>query len=83
MRQEISPVLKRVQGIEVHAHTSTVKLDQRLTDLENDIAKAGGQDLVREGLMEVQQKMAVVWKTARVYGSEVARGEEAVFCGLA
>ena len=41
MRQEISPVLKRVQGIEVHAHTSTVKLDQRLTDLENDIVKLG------------------------------------------
>jgi hypothetical protein len=30
MRQEISPVLKRVQGVQVHAHTSTVKLDQRL-----------------------------------------------------
>ena len=43
--------------------------------------KAGGLDLVREGLTEVQQKMATIWKT--VYGSEVAKGEEAVLCGLA
>ena len=49
MRQEITPILKRVQGIEVHAHVNTAKLDQRLADLENDIMKAGGLDLVREG----------------------------------
>ena len=42
MRQEILPVLRGVQGPEVHAHTSTVELDQRLADLENDIVKAGG-----------------------------------------
>ena len=64
----------------MHAHTSTVKLDQRLADLENDIVKAGGLDPVWEGLTEVPQKMASVWKT--VYGSEVARGEEVVFCGF-
>ena len=40
MRQEISPVLKRVQGVEVHAHTSTVKFDQRLAILENGIVQA-------------------------------------------
>ena len=28
IRQEISPVLKRMQGVEVHAHTSAVKFDQ-------------------------------------------------------
>ena len=72
MRQEISPVLKRVQGVEVNAHTSTVKLDQRLAGLENCIVQADGLDLIREGLTEVQQKVASVWRT--VYGSEVARG---------
>ena len=39
-----------------------------------------GLDLVREGLAEVQQKMAGVWKT--VYGSELVKGEEVVFSGL-
>ena len=80
IRQEITPILKRVQGVEVHAHVNTAKLDQWLADLENDIVKAGGLDLVQEGLMEVQQKMATIWKT--VYGLEVAKGEEAVFFAL-
>ena len=43
--------------------------------------KVGGLDLVREGLTEVQQKMATIWKT--VYGSEVTKGKEAVLYGLA
>ena len=43
--------------------------------------KDGGLDLAREGLMEVQQKMATVWQT--VYGSKVTKGEEAVLYGLA
>ena len=64
----------------MHAHTSTVKFDQRLASLENDVVRAGRLDLVREELTEVQQKVASIWKT--VYGSEVARGEEAVFSGL-
>ena len=81
MRQEFSPVLKRVQGVEVHAHTSTVKFNQRLAILENAIVKDGGLDLIREGLTEVQQKMATIWKT--VCGSEVTKGEEAVLYGLA
>jgi hypothetical protein len=81
MRHEISPLLKRVQGVKVHAHTSAVKFDQRLAILESDIVKDGGLDLVREGLAEVQQKMATVWQT--VYGSEVTKGEEAVLYGLA
>ena len=80
MKQEITPVLKRVQGIEVHAHVNTVKLDQRLADLESEVVKAGGLDSVREGLKQVQQKVAAMWQT--VYGSEVARGKEAVFSGL-
>ena len=79
MRQEISPVLKRAQGVEVHVHTSTVKLDQCLAGLENGIVQAEGLDLIQEGLAEVQQKVANVWRT--VYGSEVARGEE-VACAL-
>ena len=49
MKQEITPVLKRVQGIEVHAHVNTVKLDQRLADLESEIVGAGGLDSVRGG----------------------------------
>ena len=65
----------------MHTHTSTVKLDQRLADLESDVVKAEGLGSVWEGLTEVQQKMATMWKT--VYGSEVARGEEVVFGGLA
>jgi len=81
MRQEISPILMRVQEVEVHVCTSTVKLDQRLAGLESGIVQAEGLDLVREGLAEVQQKMAGVWRT--VYGSEVVRGEEVVLCGLA
>ena len=81
MRQEISPILKRVQEVEVHVYTSTVKLDQRLAGLENGIVQAEGLDLVREGLAGVQQKVTNVWRTA--YGSEVARGEEVVLCGLA
>ena len=81
MRQEISPILMRVQEVEVHVCTSTVKLDQRLAGLESGIVQAEGLDLVREGLAEVQQKMASVWRTA--YGSEVVRGEEVVLCGLA
>jgi hypothetical protein len=80
MRQKITPVLKRVQGVEVHAHTSTIKFDQRLAVLENDIVHAKRLDFVREELTEVQQKVTSVWKT--VYGSEVARGKEAVFSGL-
>jgi hypothetical protein len=80
MKQEITPVLKRVQGIEVHAHVNTVKLDQRLADLESEVVGAGGLDSVRGGLGEVQQKVAAMWQT--VYGSEVARGKEAVFSGL-
>ena len=79
MRQEMSPVLKRVQRVEVHAHTSTVKLDQRLAGLENGIVQAEGLGLIREGLTEVQQKVASVWRT--MYGSEVAQGEEALFSG--
>ena len=59
MTQEITPVLKRVQGIEVHTHVSTVKLDQRLADLESEVVKAEGQGSVREGLAEVQQKVAL------------------------
>ena len=81
MRQEITPVLKRVQGVEVHAHTSAVKFDQRLAILESDIMKDGGLDPVREGLTKVQQKTATIWQT--VYGSEVTKGEEAVLYGLA
>ena len=77
----ISPILMRVQEVEVHVCTSTVKLDQRLAGLESGIVQAEGLDLVREGLAEVQQKMASVWRT--VYGSEVVRGEEVVLCGLA
>ena len=80
MREGITPVLKRVQGIEVHAHVSTVKLDQQLADLESEVVKAEGLDSVREGLEEVQQKVASMRKT--VYGSEVAQGKEAVFSGL-
>jgi len=80
MKQEVTPVLKRVQGIEVHAHVNTVKLDQRLADLEGEVVGAGGLDSVRGGLGEVQQKVAAMWQT--VYGSEVARGKEAVFSGL-
>ena len=53
MRQEISPVLQRMQGVEVHAHTSSVKSDQRLAGLENGIVQVEGLDLVREGLAEV------------------------------
>ena len=49
MKQEITPVLKRVQGIEVHAHVNTVKLDQRLADLESEIVKAEGLGSVRAG----------------------------------
>ena len=71
IRQEVTPVLKRVQGIEVNTHTSTAKLDQRLADLEGDVVKADELDSVREGLAEVQQKVATVWQT--VYGSEAAR----------
>ena len=66
--------IEKDAGVEVHAHTSSVKFDQRLAGLENGIVQAGGLDLVREGLAEVQQKMASVWKT--VYGSEVVMGEE-------
>ena len=80
MRQEITPVLKRVQGVEVHAHTSTKKIDQRLAILENGIVHAKRLDLVREELTEVQQKVTSMWKM--VYGSEVARGKEAVLSGL-
>jgi hypothetical protein len=80
MKQEITPVLKRVQGIEVHAHVNTVKLNQRLADLESEVVGAGGLDSVRGGLGEVQQKVAAMRQT--VYGSEVARGKEAVFSGL-
>lgn len=79
MKQEITPVLKRMQGIEVHAHVNTVKLDQRLADLESEVVGAGGLDSVRGGLGEVQQKVAAMWQT--VYGSEVAWGKEAVFSG--
>ena len=50
----------------MHAHTNTVKLDQRLASLENGIVQAEGLDLIREGLTDVQQKVASVWKT--VYG---------------
>ena len=46
MRQEISQILKRVQEVEVHVCTSTVKLDQRLAGLESGIMQAGGLDLV-------------------------------------
>ena len=42
MIQEITPVLKRVQGTEVHTHASTVKLDQQLADLESEVVKAEG-----------------------------------------
>ena len=65
----------------MHAHVNTAKLDQQLADhdLENDIVKAGGPDLIQEGLTEMQQKTASIWKT--VHGSEVAEGEEAVLCG--
>jgi hypothetical protein len=80
VRQEISPVLKRVQGVEVHAHTSAVKFDQRLAILESDIVKDGGLDLVRNGLAKVQQKTATIWQT--VQGSEVTKGEEAVLYGF-
>ena len=79
-RQEVTPVLKRVQGIEVNYRTSTAKLDQRLADLEGDIVKAEELGSVREGLAKVQQKVAAMWQT--VYGSEVAMGKEVVFCGL-
>ena len=41
---------------------------------------AGELDLVREGLMEVQQKAAAVWET--VYGSEVGEGQDVVLQGL-
>ena len=50
----------------------------------NEIASlvmAEGLDLVREGLAEVQQKMASVRKT--VYGSEVVKGGEVVLSGFA
>ena len=42
MTQEVTPVLKRVQGIKVHTHVSTVKLDQQLADLESEVVKAEG-----------------------------------------
>jgi hypothetical protein len=80
MIQEVTPVLKRVQGIEVHTHVNTVKLDQRLADLESKIVKAEGLGSVQEGLAEVQQKVEVMWQM--VYRSEVAQGKEAVFSGL-
>ena len=57
----------------MHAHVNTVKLDQRLADLESEVVGAGGLDSVRGGLGEVQQKVAAMWQT--VYGSEVARGK--------
>jgi hypothetical protein len=60
VRQEISPVLKRVQGVEVHAHTSAVKFDQRLAILENGIVHAETLGLVQEELTDVQQKLAGV-----------------------
>ena len=80
IRQEVAPVLKRVQGLEVHSQTSIVKFDQRLAVMEHGSVHAESPNLVREELTEVQQRVAGMWKT--VYGSEVARGKEAVFSGL-
>ena len=81
MQQEISLVLKRVQGVEVHVYMSTVKLNQQLAGLENGIMQAEGLDLIQEGLVEVQQKVTNVRRTA--YRLEVGRGEEVVLCSLA
>ena len=53
---------------------------QRLADLEGDVVKAEELGSVREGLAEMQQRVAAMWQT--VHGLEVARGTEVVFCGL-
>ena len=39
MRREASPILSRVQGLEVHAQVNMVKLDQRLASLEASSGK--------------------------------------------
>ena len=41
MQQEVTPILKRVQGIEVHAQANIVKLDQRLASLVACSGKVG------------------------------------------
>ena len=56
MQQEISPVSSRIQGLEAHAQTSMVKLDQRLLALAANSMAAGGLDVIQEELIEVQQK---------------------------
>ena len=41
IRQEITPMLKRVQGLEVHSQTSIAKIDQRLAHLEACSGRVG------------------------------------------
>ena len=80
IRQEVTLVLKRVQGLEFHSQMSIVKFNQQLAVMEHGIMHAESPNLVREELTEVQQGVAGMWKT--VYRLEVAQGKEAVFSGL-
>ena len=63
IRQEITPMLKRVQGLEVHSQTSIAKIDQRLANLEACSGRVGVG-----GLGWVEKELAIkLFKVKRCY----------------
>ena len=83
IRQEGTPVLKRVQGLEVHSQTSIVKIDQRLANLEACSGKAGvsGLGWIEKELRRVKLMAEVVGD--KVFGSEATESARVVLGGLA
>ena len=83
IRQEITPMLKRVQGLEVHSQTSIVKIDQRLANLEACSGKVGvgGLGWVEKELGKVKLMAEVVGD--KVFGSKATQGARVVLGGLA